>query len=135
MARRRSKSSASELPRATLKRAREQAGLPPEAEEMEPEKEEAVEKAHAARPTRSATPDVSTARARRKRVNQAQLERSKKNGELDQETIAYLLHNPTKTVTEEEMRAQYGHVLADLRKMGLLTLALLVLLVVLAQFI
>lgn len=134
MARRRSKSSASELPRATLKRPREQAGLPPEAEEMEPE-EEAVEPTPTARTTRSVTPDASTARSRRKRVNQAQLERSKKNGELDHETIAYLLHNPTKTVTEEEMRAQYGHVLADLRKMGLLTVALLVLLVVLAQLI
>ncbi|MCU0465796.1 MAG: hypothetical protein MUF38_14670 [Anaerolineae bacterium] len=37
--------------------------------------------------------------------------------------IADLLHNPTKTVSEEELHAQYGFVLADLRSMGLLAAA------------
>jgi hypothetical protein len=46
--------------------------------------------------------------------------------------ISELLDNPTKTVSEAEMRAQYAYVLKDLRSMGVLTAALFALLIALA---
>jgi hypothetical protein len=53
--------------------------------------------------------------------------------ELTLAEIEDILAHPTKTVTEAELHAQYGYVLADLRNMGALAAALFVLLVVLAQ--
>ena len=147
MARRKSQRKSSSLPKATLDRARAQAGLSPEDEYEEVDQvEEADEadEAEAAAPVAASSRSTTAPRARatngqartkRKRMTQSQLERSKQRGELDQETIAYLLHNPTKIVSEEELHQQYGHVLRDLRNMFVLAGALMVLLVLLAQFI
>lgn len=55
-----------------------------------------------------------------------------REAQLDAERIARLLENPTKTVTPEALRAEYGHVIADLRSMFLLAGGLVVVLVVLA---
>jgi len=66
------------------------------------------------------------------RVNFSQ---RKKRDSLDSETIQDMLANPTRIVTEEELRADYAYVLADLRAMGLLAIGLMILLVALAQFI
>ena len=54
---------------------------------------------------------------------------------LDSEAMEEMLANPTKFVTEEELRGEYNYVLLDLRNMGMLAAALMVLLVGLAQFI
>jgi hypothetical protein len=51
---------------------------------------------------------------------------------LPQEMINELLANPTKVVTEEDLRRDYSYVIADLRNMALLSVALVVLLVALA---
>jgi hypothetical protein len=51
---------------------------------------------------------------------------------LSHDQVVELLNNPTKTVTEAELRDQYGYVLADLKSMGILTAGLLVLEVILA---
>lgn len=59
--------------------------------------------------------------------------RERKHEELSQQVVAELLANPTKTVTEAELRRDYGYVLADLRSMAILSAALIVALVVLAQ--
>jgi len=53
---------------------------------------------------------------------------------LDSATIAELLANPTKFVTEEELRDEYTYVLQDLRGMGILAGVLFVALVLAAQF-
>ncbi len=52
---------------------------------------------------------------------------------MSPDVVADILAHPTKIVTEDELRAQYGFVIADLRNMGLLALGLMVALVVLAQ--
>jgi hypothetical protein len=52
--------------------------------------------------------------------------------ELPQELVNEMLLNPTKVVTEEQLRGEYGYVLADIRSMALLAAGLVVLLVVLA---
>jgi hypothetical protein len=59
-------------------------------------------------------------------------EASKKAAELDQATLAELLHNPTKFVSEEELRREYTYVLNDLKSMGILAAGLIVLLITLA---
>lgn len=51
---------------------------------------------------------------------------------LPQELINELLANPTKVVTEDDLRRDYSYVIADLRSMALLAVALVVLLVALA---
>ncbi len=52
--------------------------------------------------------------------------------ELTQEEIAEGLANPVRQVSEEELRAQYGYVIADLRSMGILALGLFVLMILAA---
>jgi hypothetical protein len=51
---------------------------------------------------------------------------------LPQEMVRQLLHNPTKIVTEHQLRQEYGYVVADIRNMGILALGLIVLLAALA---
>ena len=74
-------------------------------------------------------------RRERARSEPIQYSRRNKKEELTSAEVADILANPTKFVTEEELRAEYHHVIADLRSMGLLAAALMVALVVLAQFI
>ena len=52
--------------------------------------------------------------------------------ELTQDEIAERLANPVRQVSEAQLRAQYGYVVADLRSMGLLALALFVLMILAA---
>jgi len=51
----------------------------------------------------------------------------------DPEQVRRLLANPTKVVTEEELRREYSYVASDLRSMGILAAGLFVALIVLAQ--
>ncbi|MBK9122125.1 MAG: hypothetical protein IPM16_03245 [Chloroflexi bacterium] len=69
---------------------------------------------------------VSTA----KRLREKNEEARKKA--LTAEEITELLANPTKVVTSDELRAQYGFVLADLRSMGILAAASFGVLILLA---
>ena len=57
---------------------------------------------------------------RRRALQAAQLERRKGEGALDADYVAELLANPTKTVSEDELRADYSFVIRDLRNMGIL---------------
>ncbi|MCA9914763.1 MAG: hypothetical protein KC496_15525 [Anaerolineae bacterium] len=126
MAKRRRSSKKPNLPQSTLERARRQADGSADTPEEMPEK--------AAAPVQE-KPKASSAESRRRKVNPAQLERSRQRGELTHEMIESMLHNPTVTVTQEQLREDYGHVLLDLRNMGLLAAVLFVVLVALAQFI
>ena len=90
-------------------------------------------------PAESTAPAAETAaeptpRARRRRrdLQATQLERRKGEGNLDGEYVADLLANPTKVVSEEDLRADYGFVIADLRNMGILAAVLFVALVAVA---
>ena len=51
---------------------------------------------------------------------------------VTQDLINELLLNPTKQVTQEQLRADYSYVVADIRSMAILALGLIVLLVALA---
>jgi hypothetical protein len=57
-------------------------------------------------------------------------DRKRRKGEaLDGADIARLLANPTKHVTEGELKTQYSYVLADLRNMGILAAILFAVLI------
>lgn len=150
MSKRKNREGAPNLPQETLERARRQAAidrgeLPAEpAPAPEPVREAAPKpvattttKATAANPYRTVPARqrraVSSVRSadRRARGNQLAGTRSR-SSELDAETISDLLDNPTIVVTEAELKAEYGFIVADLRNMFLLAAALMVLLVVLA---
>lgn len=68
---------------------------------------------------------------RRRRNLQATTLEKRKNaaGPMDGEFIAEMLANPTKVVTEEDLKADYGFVIKDLRNMGILAAVLFVCLV------
>ncbi|MCU0511920.1 MAG: hypothetical protein MUE40_05040 [Anaerolineae bacterium] len=133
---RRKRSKQPNLPEATLQRAREQAGLTDEIDGADDDDVAEVAPPPAAAPARPAE-NAAVARPARssRQVSAARLERSKKRGEVDAELMEYMLEHPNKTVTEDELRAQYGHVLVDLRNMGLLAAVLIGLMVIIAQFI
>jgi hypothetical protein len=121
------------LPNEVLARARKQAGI----EEPEPETEadETTENEVIADKVNTAAASLNERAARRRKLSPVQLERSRKRGELDADTVRELLENPTMVVSEAQLRKEYQHVLVDLRNMGLLAVVLMGLLVVLAQFI
>lgn len=67
------------------------------------------------------------------RINpDADARHKKKKDELEHELIVRLLHNPTKTVSEDVLRSQYSYVVADIRSMAILAAGLFALLIVLA---
>ena len=67
---------------------------------------------------------------RRRALQAAQLERRKDEGALEGEYVAELLANPTKVVTEDDLRADYGFVIKDLRNMGILAAGLFIALII-----
>lgn len=69
---------------------------------------------------------------RRRALQAAQLERRKDEGALDAEYVAELLANPTKLVTEDDLRADYGFVIKDLRNMGILAAGLFIALIIIS---
>ena len=82
--------------------------------------------------TEAAASAAPRARRRRRDLQETQLERRKGEGNLDAEYVADLLANPTKVVSEEDLRADYGFVIKDLRNMGILAACLFVALVIVA---
>jgi hypothetical protein len=128
------------LPEATLRRARRQAGLD-DADDTQkddtPDTPDTPEDSDRSSDSESQTPSEKTVEraARRRRLSPVQLERSRQRGELDVDVIEDMLANPTDIVPEEQLREEYGHVLVDLRNMGILAAILMVVLVGLAQFI
>lgn len=96
------------ISQAVLNQAREGTAAPPSESAPNPEP-----------PAKAAAPP------RRRRALQAtQLEKRRSENVLDAEYIAELLANPTKIVREEDLRAEYGFVIKDLRNMGILAAVL-----------
>lgn len=120
------------LPEETLRRARLAAGLA-----ADKPAEEAAETAVATELTPTAESPVADSRAalraarRRKRLERAS-EAARQSETMDAEAIAERLRAPTRTVSEDQLRAAYAYVLRDLRGMAMLAAALIGALVVLA---
>jgi hypothetical protein len=137
MSKRRNRKNAPNIPQETLERARQQiaqqqaadAGAADDAEEEE------VVVAPAPKPvTKVDSPVRQASRKPRRREGLEGVRLGEKRiNPNDPEAARQMLDNPTKVVTEAELRQQYGYVLADLRSMGLLAGALIVAMIILAQ--
>lgn len=121
------------LPEETLARARREAGI----EEEIADEEEAVEaeEAETRAEAKAAAPPV------QRQTALPPIERRRSSGrrdgkpeELSQMEVAARLANPTRVVSTEQLKTQYGYVLADLRSMGLLAAFLFVAMIVAARF-
>ncbi len=137
MSKRRNRDRQPNIPTDALQRAREQAGLPAiPAESEDAAAPIAAAAMTATRPLEALAPaaNVGTAVKRSRKVGSATTAANKR-GDNDHERVKYLLEHPTRIVTEPELRAEYGHVLFDLRNMGLLAVVLIGLLVILSRFI
>lgn len=125
MAKRRNRNTSPNIPAETLARARRQAaGLDPDA----PDPIEAEVESAPLTEAPAAVPLAGAGASRRRIRERKQLAYE----EMTSEEIAERLSNPTRTVSEEELHAQYGYVLADLRSMGLLSALLFVALILIA---
>lgn len=132
MAKKKVNTSGQRLNRELLDRARQQA-REIESESDREELEVSAPTAAESQPSAVRQPAAGTQRrsvSTAKRLRERNEETRKKS--LTSEDISELLANPTKTVTEAELRAQYGFVLRDLRNMGMLAGASFVFLIVLA---
>jgi hypothetical protein len=109
------------LPEVTLERARREAGL---IEDDAPETE-AIAAAEPAKPKREESLPPVQKRKRRRDVAPE---------ELSHEEIIERLAHPTRFVTEDQLRAQYTYVTADLRSMGMLAGLLFIIMIVVARF-
>lgn len=83
---------------------------------------------------RSAATGTRRRRSNTEGLAQGGLARRRADGEMSAAYVQELLANPTKIVSEAELRSQYTYVLADLRNMAVLSVFLIVALVVLAVF-
>lgn len=117
----RNRKSTPNIPEETLERARQQAN--PEGSQPAARSLPVAERRAAPRRRSDSIIQPTGVRTRRNRSD-----------ELTTAMIEEALANPTKIVSEAELRADYGFVLTDLRNMGLLAAALFLTLIVLAVF-
>ncbi|NWG16523.1 MAG: hypothetical protein HXY41_07795 [Chloroflexi bacterium] len=154
MSKRKNRSVSPNLPQDALERARRQIAeergetsqpeKPAQAKPAAPPKPTTLPKAAPAVPyrpvteTRSRRPPERAALSAGRVSERRAARRDDTNGkpeQLDMETVRYHLMHPTKIVTPEELRRQYGYVASDLRRIGLLAAGLIVVLIVIAQFV
>jgi hypothetical protein len=142
MSKRKNRSSAPNIPQATLDRARQQLGGSAESTQVEPV--EAVEAEAKPEPVKAAPVPSSRVAAQRaasssrsrstgnRRVQSAQSKGGRKEL-MDTEIVKNRLLHPTRIVTEDQLREEYGYVVSDLRTIAIIAVAMVVLMVVLAQ--
>ncbi len=132
MSKRKNRSSAPNIPSETLERARRQAA----GENVDANAPQDPAPVSKSREERRAEMGVSSARRRytataAETANTPRPYAKRKRDELTVEDIDARLNNPDKFVTEEQLRAEYGYVLRDIRSMFILAGALFATLLVL----
>jgi hypothetical protein len=145
MSKRRNRKSTPNIPQDMLERARQQIA---QEEAASTETDQSVEPVSAEVSPVTSQPVTSAAEVKRAERAQSQKPRprrregiqparfgEKKVDPEDPETVRQLLANPTKIVTEEELRKDYSYVLSDLKSMGMLAAGLVIALVIIAQLV
>lgn len=120
------------IPDSVMERARQQIGADDNDTEdaiTETESDLAVISAEAQREAEKRS-ERAVKRASRRRQT-ASVSDKKKRNEVSPELVADMLANPTINVTEDQLRNQYGYVIADLRNMGVLAAILFMVLLAL----
>ena len=132
MAKKKVNTSGQRLNRELLERARQQA----REIDAESESDDLVTSSPSVAESQSSTIRQPAAGTQRRSVSTAKRLRERneetRKKALTSQDISEMLANPTKTVSEVELRAQYGFVLRDLRSMGILAGASFVFLIALA---
>ena len=150
MSKRKNRSTSPNLPQEALERARRQLAEE-QGEEVSPVPEPKVEekpkpvvqaKPAANKPYRPVTETratrltpttVSAGRVSRRRTNEpGQGKRRSESDPYNMGEVRYQLEHPTKVVTPDELRAEYGYVLQDLRRLAFVSVGLIGVLIVLA---
>jgi hypothetical protein len=141
MSKRKNRSASPNIPQATLDRARQQiSGDVPAApdEPIEAAAEEKVDSVTLTNPPprpSAARVSASSNRGRSNRRTQpAQSKGGRKEG-MATDVVRNRLMHPTRIVTENQLREEYGFVMRDLRMIGFISIAMIVLMVVVAQIV
>lgn len=133
------KTSKPNLPQDVVERARQQAlEGKPSTPKPSAAKTSATNSRSEERAKRRQSGSSSSSATSRRRVTDEPLQfsKDKRRRPVDERDTAYIaerLANPTIVVTEEQLRAEYGHVLRDIRSMFLLAMTLFAALIILAQ--
>lgn len=149
MSKRKNRSTSPNLPQEALERARRQlaeeqgeAVAPAPEPKVEEKPQPAVQAKPAAnkpyrpvtetRSTRLTPTTVSAGRISRRRANEpGQGKRRSDSDPYNMEEVRYQLEHPTKVVTTEQLRAEYGYVVQDLRRVAVVSAGLIVVLIAL----
>ncbi len=133
MSKRKNRNQSPNIPQSTLDRARQQLGVTPAAPE---EAVEAAPKVQPKEPARAvekaALPARPTPRPRSTRPSST----SRSPRKEEKHDISYIrnrLANPTRIVTEAELKKEYSYVVNDLRSMGILAAVLIAALVLIEK--
>lgn len=116
------------IPSETLEQVKAKQPAASEASDDTPASEDAPSQADAV--AVQAAAEREAARAKRQVMKRTGGEAAKR-GELTATMVAELLENPTREVSEQELRTQYNYVLRDLNSMGLLAAILVIVLLAL----
>lgn len=139
MSKRKNRTSSPNIPQSTLDRARQQisgdAPIVPAAPVEEAAVEATVESVTLTNPPpRIATVRSSTSnRVRSNRRTQPAQARGGRKEAMGTDVVRNRLLHPTRVVTENQLRQEYGFVMRDLRMIGFISIAMIVLMVVVAQ--
>jgi hypothetical protein len=140
MSKRKNRTASPNIPQATLDRARQQISgdvpvtpaAPVEEAAVEAKVESVTQTNPAPRPS-AARVSASSNRARStRRVQPAQAKGGRKEA-MGTDIVRNRLMHPTRVVTENQLREEYGYVMRDLRMIGFISIAMIVLMVVVAQ--
>ena len=134
MSKRKNRNQSPNIPQSTLDRARQQLGQTEEPVAAAPEAkvEKAAPVVEKAAPAVAARPAVER-RPRPARSGTSAPRTSRKEEKHDMAYSRQRLANPTRIVTEADLKAEYGYVITDLRAMGILATVLVIALIVIEK--
>lgn len=142
MSKRKNRSTSPNLPQATLDRARQQISGDVPATPAEPIEEAAVEakiepvvSSPPSPKTSGARVSSSAARARSNRRPQPAQAKGGRKEAMGTDIVRNRLLNPTRDVTEDQLRLEYGYVMRDLRTIAIISVAMIALMVIVAQIV
>ena len=140
MSKRKNRSASPNIPQATLDRARQQISgdvpaAPPEPVEAAEEKVESVVLTNPPPRPSAARVSASSNRVRSNRRTQPAQSKGGRKEAMDTDVVRNRLMHPTRIVTENQLREEYGFVMRDLRMIGFISIAMIVLMVVVAQIV
>ena len=139
MSKRKNRNQSPNIPQSTLERARQQLGQTADEQPVAAAPEVKVEKA--ARAVEKAEPVVAARPAVERRSRPARTgtgtprTTGRKEEKHDMAYIRQRLANPTRLVTEADLKAEYSYVMTDLRTMGILATILVIVLIVIEKII